>query len=107
MLCRPEIDPFAVGRGDLDPLGGGLSGGMLMDPRHGRFRPQPGVPSNLPPGAVPPGARFDPFGPVPPEFIAAPPRRPAGYSSMPPRRGGFGDPDPDHMPPPGSDDMFM
>nr|SVE73901.1 EOG090X0GPB [Daphnia atkinsoni] len=58
-------DPFAVGGGDLDPLGRGIGGGMLMDPRHiGGWRPQPGIPGNLPPGAVPPGARFDPFGPI-------------------------------------------
>lgn len=102
----PEVNPFAVGRGDLDPLGRGLGGGMLMDPRHMPFggRPQPGVPSNLPPGAVPPGARFDPFGPPPPEFI---PARPPGYPAQP-RSGGFpGDPDPDHLPMPGSHDMFM
>lgn len=40
-------------------------------------------------GSVPPGARFDPVGP----------------SGTEPRRGGI--PDPDHLPPPGYDDMFM
>ena len=49
-------------------------------------------------GAVPPGARFDPFTPF-------------GQGGVGPGRGrgrgrGFG-PDPDHDPPPGWDDMFM
>uniref|UniRef100_A0A3B4F2C0 Proteasome inhibitor PI31 subunit n=1 Tax=Pundamilia nyererei TaxID=303518 RepID=A0A3B4F2C0_9CICH len=66
-------------------------GGMIVDPlrsgypRSG-FDPSSGIPDILPPGAVPPGARFDPFGPVG--------RHRPG-------------PDPDHMPPPGYDDMFM
>lgn len=77
---------------------------MLMDPRHRRPPIQPGIPGNLPRGAVPPGARFDPFGPPPPEQIPPP-----GVGVWPRHgpRGGFGDPDPDHLPPPGSDDMFM
>nr|SVE75470.1 EOG090X0GPB [Daphnia dolichocephala] len=46
-------DPFAVGGGDLDPLGRGLGGGgMLMDPRHTGRRPQLGIPGNLPPGRL-------------------------------------------------------
>ena len=49
-------------------------------------------------GAVPPGARFDPFGPI---QNIPPVRGPR------PRGGGFGDPDFDHLPPPGSGDMFM
>ncbi|XP_064597561.1 proteasome inhibitor PI31 subunit-like [Liolophura sinensis] len=85
-------DPFSVGRGDLDPLRGG--GGMMMDPFRGRgrmpgFDPSFGIPGRLPRGAVPPGARFDPFGP---------PGGPPG-----PRAG----PDPDHARPPGWDDMYM
>ncbi|KAK4001999.1 hypothetical protein OUZ56_003858 [Daphnia magna] len=92
-------DPFAVGGGDLDPLRRGIGGGMLMDPRHtGGWRPQPGIPGNLPQGAVPPGARFDPFGPI---GTTPPVREPR------PRGGGFGDPDFNHLPPPGSHDMFM
>uniref|UniRef100_A0A3P8WYT5 Proteasome inhibitor PI31 subunit n=1 Tax=Cynoglossus semilaevis TaxID=244447 RepID=A0A3P8WYT5_CYNSE len=64
-------------------------GGMIMDPMRSGFRgpgfdPTRGIPDVLPPGAVPPGARFDPFGPI-----------------------GRGGPDPDHLPPPGFDDMFM
>ncbi|TRY77733.1 hypothetical protein DNTS_027899 [Danionella cerebrum] len=84
------MSPFAAGGSDLDPFGG-RGGGMIVDPlragfpRSG-FDPSSGIPGVLPPGAVPPGARFDPFGPVG--------RHRPG-------------PDPDHMPPPGYDDMFM
>jgi len=103
---RSERDPLRdLGRADLDPFSGG--GGMIFDPlRAGRgggggnigpFGPD-GRP--LPPGAVPPGARFDPFTPF-------------GQGGVGPGRGrgrgrgrGFG-PDPDHDPPPGWDDMFM
>ncbi|XP_073324451.1 proteasome inhibitor PI31 subunit [Pagrus major] len=87
----PMIPPFAAGGADLDPFGSRGGGGMIVDPlrsgypRSG-FDPSSGIPDILPPGAVPPGARFDPFGPVG--------RRRPG-------------PDPDHMPPPGYDDMFM
>lgn len=71
------------GAADLDPLGG-HSGGMIFDPFRPGSIPAPEV--GLPPGAVPPGARFDPFGPP-----GA--RRP--------------EPDPDHLQPPGYDDMYM
>lgn len=84
----PWTDPpghFPYGAADLDPLGV-RSGGMIMDPFHaGRTRPRPD-PLGLPPGAVPPGARFDPFGPI---------------------GSGRPGPDPDLLPPPGYDDMFM
>lgn len=89
--CDPMVPPFAAGGADLDPFGSRGGGGMIVDPlrsgypRSG-FDPSSGIPDILPPGAVPPGARFDPFGPVG--------RRRPG-------------PDPDHMPPPGYDDMFM
>ncbi|ESP03029.1 hypothetical protein LOTGIDRAFT_110935 [Lottia gigantea] len=80
--------PFSVGHGDLDPLGR-MGGGMLMDPRRSGpsfgMDPSSGLPARLPRGAIPPGARFDPFGP--------PGARPS--------------PDPDHMRPPDYDDMFM
>ncbi|KAL8563274.1 hypothetical protein ACOMHN_058772 [Nucella lapillus] len=98
------MDPFSVGRSDLDPLaglGGMGGGGMIMDPRHSggpRFGPEAGGrfgggpaqgggihPSGLPPGAIPPGARFDPIGPA----------------------GTRAGPDPDHEVPPGYDDMYM
>ncbi|KAG7268391.1 hypothetical protein CRUP_016265 [Coryphaenoides rupestris] len=83
------VPPFPIGGADLDPFGGG--GGMIMDPLRSRgprsgLDPSSGIPDILPPGAVPPGARFDPFGPVG--------RHRPG-------------PDHDHMPPPGYDDMFM
>ena len=51
---RPERhEPFAVGRGDLDPLGGGV-GGMMMDPRGARgprfgMNPPGTFPIRLPP----------------------------------------------------------
>ncbi|KAK1156342.1 proteasome inhibitor PI31 subunit-like [Acipenser oxyrinchus oxyrinchus] len=82
------MNPFAAGGADLDPFGG-RPGGMIMDPLRAGFPrsgldPSSGIPMRLPPGAVPPGARFDPFGPV-----------------------GRPGPDPDHLPPPGYDDMFM
>ncbi|KAF7711362.1 proteasome inhibitor PI31 subunit [Silurus meridionalis] len=84
------LNPFAAGRADLDPFSG-TTEGMIMDPlragfpRSG-FDPSSGIPGVLPPGAVPPGARFDPFGPIG--------RHRPG-------------PDPDHLPPPNYDDMFM
>ncbi|XP_023651279.1 proteasome inhibitor PI31 subunit [Paramormyrops kingsleyae] len=89
---RDPMAPFAAGGADLDPFSG-RPGGMIVDPlrsgfpRSG-FDPSAGIPGRLPPGAVPPGARFDPFGAV----------------GMGMNRPG---PDPDHMPPPGYDDMFM
>ncbi|XP_051886920.1 proteasome inhibitor PI31 subunit [Pristis pectinata] len=82
--------PFATGGDDLDPFSD-RRGGMIVDPlrsglpRSG-FDPSSGIPGQLPPGSVPPGARFDPFGPI--------------------GRGRAG-PDPDHLPPPGYDDLFM
>lgn len=44
-------------------------GGMILDPLRSGFPrsgidPSSGIPDILPPGAVPPGARFDPFGPI-------------------------------------------
>lgn len=79
--------PAEIGRDDLNPLGtrgvppfGGASdagsegGGMVVGPGHPLFRCEFDTrgaeddsefrdPSILPPGAVPPGARFDPIGP--------------------------------------------
>jgi len=84
---RDPINPLIdrrfpdVGRGDLDPFGRG-SGNLLPGPGIGPRRSFP------PPFGVPPGARFDPFGPVGP----------------PPNR--F-EPNPDHFRPPDYDDMFM
>lgn len=82
-----------VGGSDLDPFGRSGGGGMLMDPSSFGIPPRPtlpefgvGGPGGLPRGAVPPGARFDPF--------------------MPPGAGRFV-PNPDHMKPPDFDDNFM
>uniref|UniRef100_UPI00398F84C8 proteasome inhibitor PI31 subunit n=1 Tax=Pristiophorus japonicus TaxID=55135 RepID=UPI00398F84C8 len=82
--------PFATGGDDLDPFSD-RRGGMIADPlRSGipsrGFDPSSGLPGQLPLGSVPPGARFDPFGPIAP---------------------GRSGPDPDHLPPPGYDDLFM
>ncbi|XP_018872768.3 proteasome inhibitor PI31 subunit isoform X2 [Gorilla gorilla gorilla] len=65
--CDP-LGPFAVGGEDLDPFGH-RRGGMIVDPLRSGFPralidPSSGLPNRLPPGAVPPGARFDPFGPI-------------------------------------------
>lgn len=91
------------GHRDLDPLGGlaGLpfgGGGMLMDPRNPMTSVVPGYmggPDVLPPGSVPPGARFDPFGPG----VVPPNRNPLA--------GGRFRPDPDHAMPPGFEDMYL
>ncbi|XP_013183925.1 proteasome inhibitor PI31 subunit [Amyelois transitella] len=88
--------PLRVGRSDLDPFAPG-GGGMLFNPfgpdRRMPDDPGMGIPGGLPRGSVPPGARFDPFGP--PGVGPRPGRRP------PP-------PDADHLPPPGfNDNMFM
>ncbi|CAH2241098.1 proteasome inhibitor PI31 subunit [Pararge aegeria] len=91
----PPSDLRNVGRSDLDPFAP-PGGGMLFNPfSPGRDIENPGlgIPGGLPRGSVPPGARFDPFGP--PGVGPMPGRRP------PP-------PDADHFPPPGfSDNMFM
>jgi proteasome inhibitor subunit 1 (PI31) len=50
-------------------------------------------------GSVPPGARFDPY--------SQPDIGPRGGPGRGGPRRGFGAPDPDHLPPPGYDDMFM
>ncbi|XP_059051240.1 proteasome inhibitor PI31 subunit [Achroia grisella] len=101
--ARPDIPdpwdlppaPLNIGRSDLDPFAPG-GGGMIFNPfAPGRNPDDPGlgIPGGLPRGAVPPGARFDPFGP--PAVGPRPGRRP-------------GPPDADHFPPPGfNDHMFM
>jgi len=100
----PPVGPFGYGDSDRLPGHPGTGGGMLMDPFRsggvgssggGTFGPSP-HPGQLPRGSVPPGARFDPFGPVPP-----------GGARPDSRSGRFAGPDPDHLPPPGYDDMFM
>ncbi|CAH0405194.1 unnamed protein product [Chilo suppressalis] len=83
-----------IGRSDLDPFAPS-GGGMLFNPFNPRGNPENpglGIPGGLPRGAVPPGARFDPFGP---------PGGPMPGRRPPP-------PDADHLPPPGfNDNMFM
>nr|ABM55622.1 hypothetical protein [Maconellicoccus hirsutus] len=96
-FARRDLDPLAaVGRRDLDPLaavGSGNplrvgGGGMIFDPlqeNRSRFSeigpvPGPGVPRGLPRGAVPPGARYDPFGPPGPN--PGPDRFPPEYDDM-------------------------
>jgi len=94
-----ERDPYRfgfprVGGSDLNPFSFG-GGGMLMDPSSFGVPSRPTLPQFgvggprgfLPRGAVPPGARFDPF--MPP--------------IMPTNR--F-DPDPDHFRPPDFDDFM-
>jgi len=93
---------------DLLPGGGTGQGGMLFGPGNAAFDGRGG--GNRPAG-VPPGARFDPFGP--PGVVP----RGGGFGPRPrgPPRGGpgpgnsfGGDPDPDHLPPPhGADDMYF
>lgn len=56
--------------------------------------PGPGFDPTIPMGAVPPGARFDPY-------------RPPGGGGGPLRPRPTRNPDHDHLPPPGYDDMFM
>jgi len=90
----PFYNPIRnVGRSDLHPNLGPFApspGGMLFDPRPGSARVPPNT--GIPPGSLPPGARFDPFRPPPED------ERRGRW----PRR-----PDNDDFPPPGFDDMFM
>ena len=111
---RPHYPTFPqIGGADLDPLGRGIGGGMLMDPRGlpqqfippgaggqpsnpfmppgPRFDPSSGLDQRLPPGAVPPGARFSYFGPPRPRA----PNQPSQQQH----------PDMEHMP--DYDDMYM
>ncbi|XP_043258806.1 proteasome inhibitor PI31 subunit [Colletes gigas] len=88
----PNADPSNIGAADLDPFARG--GGMIYDPflpdRRNHFdplRPGIGMGERLPPRAVPPQARFYPFGP--PDID---PMRTSGSS---------------HLPFPGSDNSFL
>ena len=69
-LRLPRPSPSNIGRSDLDPFGTNFdpssgTSGMIFDPFRHPDRRQ--IPTNLPRGAVPPGARFDPFGPPDPD----------------------------------------
>lgn len=96
---NPDLDP-AFGSGpqvnlrERDPL---MPQGMLYDPRQ-LLEARRG-PGNSGSGSMlPPGARFDPFGPPDPSQVG-PGRGPTPSSQ-------FGDPDPDHFAPPGMPDPF-
>lgn len=79
-----------IGQRDLDPLAR-EGGGMIFDPftpgrnRINPSRPGIGIPGRLPPGAVPPYARFDPFGPPEIDPPRLRPRNSDNDDLMPPR----------------------
>ncbi|KNZ56001.1 uncharacterized protein VP01_2524g4 [Puccinia sorghi] len=145
-----QPSPLEIGRSDLDPIGtsnlhlpslynapAGIGGhlGMLVGGDHPMFNRQPQQPGRLggggafggeflPPGAVPPGARFDPFGPgVSPAFPRQPGASGADFDPMgglgqglplqtphrgfAPSRSDFNDFRPPGGPASGYDDMFM
>ncbi|GAK64626.1 uncharacterized protein PAN0_006c2840 [Moesziomyces antarcticus] len=120
----PGRNPMTIGDRDLDPLGGSplrlpprfgggsaggfappplfpggdSGGGMYVGPDHPMFRnrfPPPGA-QGLPPGAVPPGARFDPIFPNEPDVGGARPQHPPRH----------GDPDWDDLAPPRPENPF-
>lgn len=121
----PWRHPYTVGDRDLDPLGGSplafpprfgggggdafappplfgdTGGGMYVGPNHPMFRHRfpPGPSTGLPPGAVPPGARFDPIYPTGPTQPPFHPRTPdvGGAHPQPPFAA---QPDWDDFPPP-------
>ena len=97
-LQAHQPSPFAYGDADLFPGHPG-QGGMIMDPfRSGGMGLRPPMHPGVPRVSVPPGARFDPFGPLT-EFDHS------TGSRRPPRS--F-DPNPDHLQRPGfNDDMYM
>ena len=85
----PSRNPFDYGRADLDPFASTGSGGMIFPPL-GPRRPQDMFPGR---GSVPPGARFDPYGPPnlgpsmfgpDPDHLRMPGQNPRGF-------GNFGD----------------
>ena len=82
---------------DLLPGGGfGTGGNLLLGPgRNSAPRRPPGVP---------PGARFDPYGPG--VRLPRPGLGPGNFGGAPPSTA-LGDPDSDHLPPPGYNDMFV
>ncbi|WFC94890.1 hypothetical protein MBRA1_001528 [Malassezia brasiliensis] len=100
-LAASGLHPFPSGGSAMPPLA--PSGdGMVVGPSHPLFQDRSrshndqtgpwGGDGFLPPGAVPPGARFDPVGP----FAGGAPRFPRGGP-----RGPSGNPDWDDLPPPG------
>ncbi|KAJ3181882.1 Proteasome inhibitor PI31 subunit [Gaertneriomyces sp. JEL0708] len=129
----PSPSPYSIGASDLDPIPSHPTfghSGMVMTPSHPLFtsphHPHGGGigpfagpgPETLPPGAVPPGARFDPITPLGPQpGLGGGPRgawrggsgRGGSGRGSGPFGGGFrsGEPDNDELPPPGYNDMFM
>ncbi|EST04903.1 PI31 proteasome regulator [Kalmanozyma brasiliensis GHG001] len=126
----PFRNPLIIGDRDLDPLGGSplalpprfgggssappplfpgsdTGGGMYVGPDHPMFRnrhPPSGGSQGLPPGAVPPGARFDP---IYPGGAGPGPFRPgAGGPDVGGPRPQTGEPDWDELRPPGMEDAF-
>jgi len=102
-----------IGGQDLHPLGRSNGGGMLYDPmRAERTRGRGadidyiGNPQRLPSGSVPPGARFDPFGPP---ALNQHHNRPPNKQNMqtdPVIKGYYGrEPDPNLEPMPDDDDL--
>lgn len=125
----PFRNPLIIGDRDLDPLGGSplampprfgggsgggftppplfpggdSGGGMLVGPNHPMFRDRFPANTGLPPGAVPPGARFDPIypaggGPFNPD------REPDVGGARPQNFGG--EPDWDELAPPRGENPF-
>lgn len=91
---NPDLDPACSQQGQrIDPRQPNplVPQGMLFDPRQlldHRYPTNPGHPIDP---SHPPGARFDPYGP-PDIDLVVPGRHPPST---------FGNPDPDHLPPPG------
>lgn len=90
---NPDLDPVGLtnpGRIDLRETNPLVPQGMLYDPRQlldqQRNTSQPGA-------GLPPGARFDPYGPPDPDLVGP------GRGAQPDTT--FGNPDPDHFQPPG------
>ncbi|KAK7049633.1 hypothetical protein VNI00_005664 [Paramarasmius palmivorus] len=120
-------NPLQIGRRDLDPLPGGSfqppplfppdhDDGMFVGPNHPIFgrRGQPqgnrgpwGGDGFLPPMGAPPGARFDPIGPLGPNIGPFPGNNNPGRGNFLPGSGNIRGPDNDEFMPPGAGDMYM
>lgn len=94
---NPDLDPVGFnnpGRIDLREPNPLVPQGMLYDPRQlldqqrRQSQPNPSSPSSI----LPPGARFDPYGPPDPNLVGP------GRGALPDH---FAGPDPDHFQPPG------
>jgi len=89
------------GAGVFPSRGPGIGGGMLIGPNDPRWFPGGEIPGPGFPGGdlIPPGARFDPFGPPdvpgfgPGHFVRHPPRGPGRGSGVHPDLEHFQDPD--------------